>query len=96
MNGTGKQVKWAKDLKERYQNVISELMSDLDQRTREKAPAQVKFIEPVTAAVNSHVEKVCENNDAEFWIDNYRRFDSLDAKAELSPVFAKVRKELGQ
>lgn len=94
MNGTQKQVEWAEDLRQKFVSIVGELMRETRLLTEKHQPEQMDVFFKVEDAVQDYMLEVCGNEDAKFWIDNYRQVDKWQVREELAPVFKRVEREI--
>lgn len=90
MIGSEKQIKWATDIRQKFVTTINQLMDEVEQTTKSKRPDQAQFIPVVREKIDEAIAAELAHDDAKYWIEKYARFDRLDARAYLSPIFKAV------
>ncbi len=70
MNGSKKQIRWANDIKAKFNNKMADRFAEI-QKLYNKASAEKQAIgKPIIEATHKAVEKINTQTDAKFWIDN--------------------------
>lgn len=70
MNGSEKQVRWAEDIKAKFNEDMTDRFAELD-KLFSKLPEEKKAeVGPVLDAEREVVSKINAQEDAKFWIDN--------------------------
>lgn len=88
MKGTEKQVAWANDIKKRVTEIHNWVMENAtDVKVREKRP---KAKEIAIEKMNN----VLENDDAKFWIDNFKLVENTDKLPSVSAYFKGMQEQL--
>ena len=78
MRGSEKQVKWAKSIKERLEKDLELVESQVSTYTKSK--------EKVVEALKEFRANL-ENDDAKYWIDNYRYYKGIISSETIDDTF---------